>query len=109
MLWCIPMPQSVSDHFYINAATVFMAVCLAFYISLKNAKVIIVAFFTLIPIFISLIFLDKTPGLFYVALGIFILAWIGQFIGHKIEGKRPSFFKDIQFLLIGPLWVFLGK
>ena len=36
---------------------------------------------------------------------VFVLAWIGQFIGHGIEGKRPSFFRDIQFLLIGPLWI----
>lgn len=36
---------------------------------------------------------------------IFVVAWIGQFIGHKIEGKKPSFFKDIQFLLIGPAWL----
>lgn len=43
---------------------------------------------------------------------VFILAWIGQFIGHKIERAKPSFFKDLQFLLIGPLWVafsLLGK
>ncbi|NSL85425.1 DUF962 domain-containing protein [Chitinophaga solisilvae] len=40
-----------------------------------------------------------------VALGIFVLAWIGQFIGHKIEGAKPSFFKDLQFLLIGPAWL----
>ena len=42
---------------------------------------------------------------------IFVLAWIGQFYGHKIEGKKPSFIKDLQFLLIGPLWVLkkLGK
>ena len=33
------------------------------------------------------------------------LAWIGQFIGHKIEGKKPSFFDDLRFLLIGPLFV----
>lgn len=39
------------------------------------------------------------------ALGIFVLAWIGQFIGHKIEGAKPSFFKDLQFLLIGPAWL----
>ncbi|MDW3081997.1 Mpo1-like protein, partial [Vibrio sp. 1403] len=32
--------------------------------------------------------------------------WILQFIGHKIEGKKPSFFEDLQFLLIGPIWVF---
>jgi len=36
---------------------------------------------------------------------VFVLAWIGQFIGHKIEGKKPSFFKDLQFLLIGPAWL----
>ncbi|MEP6645531.1 MAG: Mpo1-like protein [Saprospiraceae bacterium] len=36
---------------------------------------------------------------------IFIAAWIGQFIGHKIEGKKPSFTQDIQFLLIGPAWL----
>lgn len=36
---------------------------------------------------------------------IFVLAWIGQFYGHKVEGKKPSFFKDIQFLLIGPAWL----
>jgi uncharacterized membrane protein YGL010W len=36
---------------------------------------------------------------------IFVVGWIGQFIGHAIEGKRPSFMKDIQFLLIGPLWL----
>ena len=46
-----------------------------------------------------------TPILFYVYLGIFIIAWIGQFIGHKIEGKKPSFFEDLQFLLIGPAWL----
>jgi uncharacterized membrane protein YGL010W len=36
---------------------------------------------------------------------VFAVAWVGQFIGHHIEGKKPSFFKDLFFLLIGPLWV----
>jgi len=39
------------------------------------------------------------------AAGVFVAAWIGQFIGHAIEGARPSFFKDLQFLLIGPAWL----
>jgi len=39
------------------------------------------------------------------ALIAFVLAWIGQFWGHKVEGKKPSFFKDLQFLLIGPAWL----
>jgi uncharacterized membrane protein YGL010W len=40
-----------------------------------------------------------------LCITIFVLAWIGQFIGHKIEGKKPSFFDDLRFLLIGPLFV----
>lgn len=40
-----------------------------------------------------------------VALVAFVLAWIGQFVGHKIEGKKPSFFNDLQFLMIGPIWL----
>lgn len=53
-------------------------------------------------------------GAIHVALGaafepvlalVFVVAWIAQFIGHSIEGARPSFFKDLQFLLIGPLWL----
>jgi uncharacterized membrane protein YGL010W len=39
---------------------------------------------------------------------VFVLAWIGQFIGHKIEGARPSFFTDLAYLLIGPAWL-VGK
>lgn len=41
----------------------------------------------------------------YTALVVFVLSWIGQFVGHKIEGKKPSFLQDIFFLLIGPMWV----
>ena len=40
-----------------------------------------------------------------VAVAVFVLAWIGQFIGHAIEGKKPSFFEDVKFLLVGPAWL----
>jgi uncharacterized membrane protein YGL010W len=40
-----------------------------------------------------------------LSLAIFVVAWIGQFIGHKIEGRKPSFLDDLRFLLIGPLFV----
>lgn len=49
--------------------------------------------------------ISQNTSLLYTSLLIFIIAWIGQFYGHKIEGKKPSFLKDLQFLLIGPLWV----
>ena len=40
-----------------------------------------------------------------VSIGIFVVSWVFQFIGHKIEGKKPSFLEDLQYLLVGPLFV----
>ncbi|RYZ59208.1 MAG: DUF962 domain-containing protein [Proteobacteria bacterium] len=48
------------------------------------------------------------PELRIVSAVVFFLSWAAQFYGHKVEGKKPSFFKDLLFLLIGPVWV-LGK
>ena len=45
------------------------------------------------------------PYTLAVAAGVFVVAWIGQFIGHAIEGKKPSFFEDVKFLLVGPAWL----
>ena len=46
-----------------------------------------------------------TWPLWTICLALFIVAWIGQFIGHRIEGKKPRFLTDLQFLLIGPAWL----
>lgn len=54
---------------------------------------------------LGLLYLLPAAMLMPSALGLFIVAWIFQFIGHKIEGKKPSFFDDLRFLLIGPLFV----
>jgi uncharacterized membrane protein YGL010W len=49
---------------------------------------------------------DRQAGsLALISLDIFAVAWVGQFIGHKIEGQKPSFLEDVQFLLIGPAWL----
>ena len=47
----------------------------------------------------------NSQTLVYGGGAVFVIAWIGQFVGHKIEGAKPSFLQDIVFLLIGPLWV----
>lgn len=54
-----------------------------------------------------LLILSRLPiaAVLPLSVVIFVVAWIGQFIGHKIEGKKPSFFEDLRFLLIGPLFV----
>ena len=58
--------------------------------------------------FICLVFnfyISQYINLLYFSILIFVIAWIGQFYGHKIEGKKPSFINDLQFLMIGPAWV----
>ena len=54
---------------------------------------------------VNLIARTINAPLWVISLIIFFVAWVGQFYGHKVEGKKPSFLKDIQFLLIGPAWL----
>lgn len=49
--------------------------------------------------------LDARGVLLPVSVAVFVVAWIFQFVGHRIEGKKPSFFEDLQYLLVGPLFV----
>ncbi|WP_291074819.1 MULTISPECIES: Mpo1-like protein [unclassified Empedobacter] len=55
--------------------------------------------------FISLCNLQFSTKSWLVYLVVFIITWLLQFVGHKIEGKKPSFLKDLQFLLVGPIWL----
>ena len=51
------------------------------------------------------LYLIPTQGPLLLFAAVFVIAWVGQFVGHKIEGKKPSFLEDLQFLLIGPAWL----
>ena len=107
LLYAIPFPGGRS--LMSNWAAVFLAAALIYYIRLSIPMFlgfIVIGFLTLwgnTAIYQSLGFDGGQLAL--VSLGIFVAAWIGQFIGHKIEGKKPSFFEDLQFLLIGPAWL----
>jgi len=48
---------------------------------------------------------NSASKLAQLSFGLFFIAWVGQFIGHKIEGKKPSFIDDLKFLMIGPAWL----
>ena len=86
--------------------SVFIVLALLYYLKLSKSlalgMLLISLFFVSIIDLIS--FTDKQSSIILYST-IFIVAWIGQFLGHKIEGKKPAFFKDLQFLLIGPLWL----
>ena len=95
----------ISNPFIENWASPVLIILLIFYIRLSFSTFVRMLTFSIICL-VGNHFLSTVLPLFYLSLTIFIFAWIGQFYGHKLEGKKPSFFKDLQFLLIGPIWVF---
>ena len=87
-----------------NWATVALIFVLIFYFRLSVSMGFKMLIFSILCI-IGNYFISTVAPLWLISLIIFVVAWIGQFYGHKVEGKKPSFLKDIQFLLIGPAWV----
>lgn len=84
-------------------ALVVAAAALAYYLSLSPPF----AVGMLAMSAVMMVILARLPAaaVLPLSVAVFVAAWIGQFIGHKIEGKKPSFFEDLRFLLIGPLFV----
>ena len=106
LLWAIPVPAAFADTSpWLNWATLATAAALVYYLALSPvlATGALLAFLALLAVTHALAQLPWP--LWITSLVIFVVAWIGQFYGHALEGKRPSFFKDVQFLLIGPLWL----
>ncbi len=105
-IWSIPVPESfaaVSP--WLNWATIAVAAAIVYYFTLSPALGIGAAC-GLIALLAVVRWLDTLAWpLWLTCVVVFVVGWIGQFIGHAIEGKRPSFTKDVQFLLIGPLWL----
>lgn len=100
------IPITIPGMPYINAATIFIVACLVFYTRLSwqlamGMLLIVVGFLAIVEALAQ----PTLPPIWLTSIVIFVVAWIFQFIGHKIEGKKPSFLQDLQFLLIGPLWL----
>ena len=94
---------------YINWFSFLMAGTMYYYLKLSPILSYFMLFFFGICYFfvIQLEYVEQAGGiaLWQSSLIIFVLSWIGQYIGQKIEGKKPSFLDDVKFLLIGPLWL----
>ena len=87
-----------------NWAFVFLLFALVFYIRLSVGMAFKIALFSLFCLVLNY-YIGLLFPLWIFSIILFTIAWIGQFYGHQIEGKKPSFLKDLQFLLIGPAWV----
>jgi len=105
LLWSLPAPGRAQLE-YANWASYAVAAAVLYYaaLSMPLALGVLPVLAAMLCSVDALSQLSHTP-LWAVSAAVFALAWLGQFIGHAIEGKRPSFFKDVQFLLIGPIWL----
>ena len=106
-LYVLPVPEmlsSISEH--INYATLACVLTLAFYTRLSFSLTLGMSVFLLVCYFSMLVFDSLLPNyLFLFSVIWFVFLWLLQFVGHKVEGKKPSFLKDLQFLMIGPAWL----
>ena len=90
---------------WLNWATLAAAAATCYYLVLSPALALGVAVGFAAMLLTTSVLAQLPWPLWFTSMVIFVVAWIGQFAGHAVEGRRPSFFKDLQFLLIGPLWL----
>ncbi len=92
--------------FRVDIAVIVAFLAMLFYLRLSARIFLGMLFFTTFCMVTTAWLRGHAPWpLWAIGLGLFVLAWIGQFWGHKVEGRKPSFLKDLQFLLIGPAWL----
>lgn len=90
---------------YIHFGTIVIILSIVFYVQLSPSMTLGILLFGLLCLQVIVWLRHLSIPLWMSSLTIFAVAWIGQLYGHKVEGKKPSFFKDLQFLLIGPAWL----
>lgn len=110
LIWEIPFPwQDITIWgFHPNWAIITLLLIFGYYLTLSVP--IAIGMFAFGSACLALLnIIDHSDGgvfpIWILSISLFTVAWIGQFWGHSVEGKKPSFLKDLQFLMIGPAWL----
>jgi uncharacterized membrane protein YGL010W len=106
LLWVVPMPEALGG-FSGSWALLAAVLAIGFYASLSVKLALVMTLVFAVNLGLSWAIAQQFGNtvLLWTAVAVFVLAWIAQFIGHEIEGKKPSFLTDLAFLLIGPAWI----
>lgn len=106
LLWQIPMPFTTFAEQEVTWSLIIAVPVLLFYFNLSFSLGVGMTLFTALCVMMLRWYQQSfTLDVWVMSLIVFVVMWVLQFIGHKIEGKKPSFFQDVQFLLIGPAWL----
>ena len=105
LLWVVPVPALLGRAGFWAGVAMFFA--LVFYLRLSRTLAFgMFAVFVLYGLLTEWLYrVLGANALMWLAISVFVAAWVGQFIGHKIEGRKPSFLTDMAYLLIGPAWL----
>jgi len=104
-LWVVPVPSSLGKPGLWCALIMVGALSFYWRLSRPLGAAMIVLFIALALLTNVLYEKLGARNLLSLAIAVFVVAWIGQFVGHKLEGKKPTFLTDLVYLLIGPAWL----
>lgn len=105
LFYSIELPFNIGAGMNFNFAIVMLAGVIVYYFFLSRTLWVGMLLFSTLCMLLCYAIKQIGAPLWLVSVIIFILAWIGQFYGHHVEGKKPSFIHDLQFLMIGPAWL----
>jgi uncharacterized membrane protein YGL010W len=106
LLWCIPVPPGGWFKPGIFAALAMFGAWMFYFKASRSLGIGMLAMFVAMSWLTWWMYWALgVRTLLFAAIGVFVVAWIAQFVGHKIEGRKPSFLTDLTYLLIGPAWV----
>ncbi len=111
LLAAIPTPNFITNLFpsglysYAHFGTIILLLTLVYYLRLSFILFLVMLAYSFAILFIikTIISANFMPLWAFMTI-LFVISWIVQFYGHNHEGKKPSFIKDVQFLLVGPAW-----
>jgi uncharacterized membrane protein YGL010W len=105
LFYSIELPFKIGGEMNFNLALIMLAGVIVYYFLLSRTLWIGMLLFAIVCVLVCYAIKQAGMPLWIICIAIFVLAWVGQFYGHHIEGKKPSFINDLQFLMIGPAWL----
>jgi uncharacterized membrane protein YGL010W len=106
LLYCIPAIPLGEQLGAIRVVNIVVAAVVVYYLARSFSLALGMALFSIVCLWLArMLAVHAAWPLWAICLGLFVLAWVAQFWGHGVEGRKPSFLKDIQFLMIGPAWL----
>ncbi|EMP57467.1 PRS2 protein [Marinobacter santoriniensis NKSG1] len=109
LLWLVPLGRWLglegSAAEWVNGATLLAALSAIVYVRLSIGVLVLMTGWFALSAWVIQAVLAAGWSLLWTSLAVFVVAWIIQVYGHKVEGKKPSFVEDLVFLLIGPIFV----